>query len=134
MTKKTFDHDISPSENHAVLTPVPTEDVFGFYGTMKDMVGEEMATKLWDSASMIVSTTFCEDDPVVVRNFLRSNHGRYLADRVTSLAKEENYSDTTIMYDTLSSTISEVGRNGQMFWKQQFDLVRQATINGEWED
>jgi len=134
MTTTTFDHDNLPGENYAILTPVPEDDVFGFFGTMKGMVGEEMAIKLWDSASLIVSTIFYEDDPAVVRNFLRSSYGRHLADRVTFFAKEEDYGDATIMYDALLSTISETTKRGNLFWGKCFEIVREATITGEWTD
>ena len=85
-TIETFDHETHPGENYAILTPAPINDVFGFYGTMKGMAGEEMAVKLWDSASLIVSTIFNENDPAVVRNFLRSRYGRHVADRVSFFA------------------------------------------------
>ena len=138
MPTKTFDHDTNPGENYAILTPVPTEDMFGFYGTMKDMVGEEMATKLWDSASMIVSTTFCEDNPTVVRNFLRSSYGRHLADRVTSLAKESDYGDFDVMRSAVMDAIlspHESGRsNGQSAWTRRFNEIKMVTESGEWED
>jgi hypothetical protein len=134
MTTKTFDHDTNPGENYAILTPVPVEDFFGFYGTMKDMVGEEMAVKLWDSASLIVSTVFHEDAQAVVRNFLRSSYGRHLADRVTFFAKEADYGDAGIMYEAVLSTISETSQRGGLFWQKCFDTVKSATINGEWED
>jgi len=133
MTTK-FDHDANPGENYAILTPAPTDDMFGFYGTMKCMVGEEMAIKLWDSASLILSTIFHEDDPAVVRNFLRSSYGRHLADRVTFFAKEEDYGDANIMYEAVLSTITEVGRSGQLFWKTEFETVKNATTSGEWKD
>ena len=132
--KTAFDHDNFPGENYAILTPVPVDDVFGFYGTMKGMVGEEMAVKLWDSASLIVSTNFYEDDPAVVRNFLRSSYGRHLADRVTFFAKEEDYGDAVIMYDALLSTISETTNRGGLFWRKPFDVVKEATVTGEWTD
>jgi len=132
--KTAFDHDTHPGENYEILTPVPLEDRWGFYGMMKNMVGEEMAIKLWDSASLIVSTNFYEDDPAVVRNFLRSRHGRHLADRVTLFANEEDYDDEAAMYEAVLSTVTEVGRNGNLFWKTQFDKIKEATESGEWRD
>jgi len=134
MTTAAYDHDAKPGENYAILTPVPTADMFGFYGTMKCMVGEEMAVKLWDSASLIVSTIFYEDDPAVVRNFLRSSYGRHLADRVTFFSIPEDYDDAGKMYDALLSTISEVTKQGKMFWGKCFETVKEATISGEWVD
>jgi len=133
MTTKAFAHT-QPGENHAILTPVPTGDMFGFFGTMKCMVGEEIAIKLWDSASLILSTTFCEDDPKVIRNFLRSNYGRYLADRVTFFAKEADYGDAAIMHEAVLSTISETNNRGRLFWEKCFEDAKCETQTGEWKD
>ena len=132
--KTAFQHDTYPGENFAILTPVPIDDVFGFFGTMRGMVGKEMAIKLWDSASLIVSTIFYEDDPAVVRNFLRSSYGRHLADRVTFFAKEEDYGDAAAMYDSLLSTISETTKRGDLFWNKAFKVVKKATESDEWVD
>ena len=133
MTKTTFVHKTYSGENN-VLTPVPKKDLWGFYGSMKCMVGEKMAIKLWDSASLMISTNFHEDNPAVVRNFLRSPYGRHLADRVAFFAKEEDYGDDAAMYEAVLSTITEVGRSGNLFWKKQFDKIKVATATGEWED
>jgi len=132
--KTAFDHVTFPGENYAILTPAPVEDIFGFFGTMKSLVGEEMGVKLWDSASLIVSTVFYEDDPAVVRNFLRSRYGRHLADRVTFFSKEEDYGDAVAMYDALLSTISETMKCGGLFWQKSFDEIKTVTENGEWID
>jgi len=132
--KTAFDHDNFPGENYAILTPVPVDDVFGFFGTMKGLVGKEMAIKLWDSASLIVSTNFYEDDPAVVRNFLRSRYGRHLADRVTFFSIPEDYSDADKMYEAVLSTITEVTKRGELFWGKCFDEIKTVTENGEWID
>jgi hypothetical protein len=134
MTTTAFDHDNHPGENYAILTPAPVDDVFGFFGTMKSMAGEQAAIQLWDSASLIVSTNFYEDDPAVVRNFLRSCYGRHLADRVTFFANEKDYGDAAKMYEALLSTISETTKHGELFWGQCFEAVRNATLTGEWTD
>jgi hypothetical protein len=138
MTIAPFDHDLYPGENHAILTPVPKEDIFGFYGTMKTIAGEETAEMLWDSASLVLSSCFKEDDPAVVRNFLRSRYGRHLADSVTFFAKPEEYGDFDVMHFAVMDAIlnpHESGRNkGKSVWTNRFNEIKDATESGEWVD
>ena len=137
-TTAKFDHDTFPGENYAILTPVPIEDIFGFFGTMKGMVGEEMAKQLWNSASLIVSTNFYEDDPAVVRNFLRSRYGRHLADSVSFFAKPEEYDDFDVMYFAVMDAILDSYKSGQntgkSVWTRRFNEIRETTLSGEWVD
>ena len=137
-TATKFDHDTHPGENYAILTPVPIEDVFGFFGTMKGMVGEEMAKQLWDSASLIISTAFYEDDPAVVRNFLRSRYGRHLADSVSFFAKPDEYNDFDVMHSAVMDAILDSyksGHNtGKSVWTRRFNEIKDVTEKGEWID
>ena len=138
MTKVSFDHETHPGENYAILTPVPIEDVFGFFGTMKGMVGEEMAKQLWDSASSIISTAFYEDDPAVVRNFLRSCYGRHLADSVSFFAKPDEYNDFDVIHSAVMDAILDSYKSGQntgkSVWTRRFNEIRETTVKGEWVD
>jgi hypothetical protein len=137
-TKSKHDHDMYPGENVAILTPAPIEDMWGFFGTMKTIADEDVAIIAWESASLTLSSCFKEDDPAVVRNFLRSRYGRHLADRVTFYANEEEYGDSDIMRSAVMDAIlaiHESGRNkGKSVWTEWFTDIKKATESGEWED
>jgi len=133
-TIKKHDHDLYPGENYAILTPAPEEDVFGFYGTVKRMVGEEMAIQLWDTASLVLSTWFREDDPAVVRNFLRSRYGRHLADEVANQSHPSNYENYAIMNQAVMDAVLVTDRKGRSFWTDWFFDIKATTENGEWSD
>ena len=132
--KTTFDHVNHPGENYAILTPAPEEDAFGFYGTVKRMVSEDMATNLWDTASLVLSSWFREDDPAVVRNFLRSRYGRHLADEVANQSHPSNYEDYAIMGQAVMDAVLAADRQGRSFWKKWFQEIKQITESGEWSD
>jgi hypothetical protein len=129
-----FDHDTYPGENTAILTPAPVEDMFGFYGTMKTIVSDAMAAQLWETASLTLSTFFREDDPAVVRNFLRSANGRHLADDVTFFAKPEEYDDPDVMHAAVHDAVMHTDSKGRSFWGTRFAEVKEYTERGEWED
>ena len=133
-TIKKHDHDLYPGENEAIITPAPVDDVYGFYGTVKRMVGEEMAIQLWDTASLVLSSWFREDDPAVVRNFLRSRYGRHLADEVANQSHPSNYENYAIMSQAVMDAVLATDRKGRSFWKKWFQEIKQITESGEWSD
>ena len=133
-TIKKHDHDLYPGENEAIITPAPVDDVYGFYGTVKRMVGEEMAANLWDTASLVLSSWFREDDPAVVRNFLRSRYGRHLADEVANQSHLSNYENYAIMGQAVMDAVLATDRKGRSFWKEWFQEIKQITESGEWSD
>jgi hypothetical protein len=135
MKTTTFDHENYPGENVAILTPAPAEDVFGFYGTVKSMTDdEEMAEFLWESASLVLSSFYREDDPAVVRNFLRSRYGRHLADRITFFAKPHEYKNFDVMREAVMSAIMEKDHRGRSMWGKLFAEIKKIIENGEWVD
>ena len=133
-TIKKHDHDLYPGENEAIITPAPVDDVYGFYGTVKRMVGEDMAANLWDTASLVLSSWFREDDPAVVRNFLRSRYGRHLADEVANQSHPSNYENYAIMSQAVMDAVLATDRKGRSFWKEWFQEIKQITESGEWSD
>ena len=133
-TIKKHDHDLYPGENEAIITPAPVDDVYGFYGTVKRMVGEDMAANLWDTASLVLSSWFREDDPAVVRNFLRSRYGRHLADEVANQSHPSNYENYAIMSQAVMDAVLATDRKGRSFWKKWFQDIKQITESGEWSD
>ncbi len=131
----THDHENYPGENSAILTPAPVEDAFGFYGTVKSMTGrEEIAVAVWDTASLMLSTLFDENDPAVVRNFLRSRYGRKVADHVTFFARPGEYENLDVMHEAVRSAITDVDVRGRLIWKKWFEEIRAVTLSGEWVD
>lgn len=135
MQTMNFDHDNDSGENVAILTPAPVDDLFGFFGTVKSMTNDEkMATYLWESASLLFTNFYHEDDPAVVRNFLRSRHGRHLADSVTFFVKPDEYGDFDAMQEAVMSAIMETDRHGCLIWAKQFAEIKKITENGEWTD
>ena len=132
---QTHDHDLYPGENFAILTPAPVEDIFGFYGTVKSLTDDEqMAAHLWETASLVLSSFYREDDPAVVRNFLRSRYGRHLADRITFFVKPHEYEDFDVMREAVMSAIMEKDHRGRSMWGNLFAEIKKITENGEWTD
>lgn len=128
------DHQNHPGENEAILTPVPVEDVFGFYGTIQTFVAESMAAALWDVASLTLSSLFEEDDPAVVRNFLRSRYGRQLADEVNIRTLVQDYENHDAMREAVMDAVLATDRKGRSYWSKSFLEIKRATASGEYVD
>lgn len=62
------------------LHAAPTEDCYGFYGTIQsnEELSEADAIKAWESA--METLTLMGHKPMLARNFLRNRMGRHFAD------------------------------------------------------
>jgi hypothetical protein len=62
----------------------PHEDVFGFYGTIKnnECHAAAEAQAAWECA-MAAVIAFADGNATLARNFLRSRHGRHFADETS---------------------------------------------------
>lgn len=69
---------------------------------------------------LILSTYYREDDPAVVRNFLRNRYGRHLADRITFFARPKEYGDFDVMHDAVMSAIMDTDHRGRSLWSKLF--------------
>ena len=128
------------SDNQKILQP-PVEDVYGFFGTVqtnsyseatgRNSIDQIAAGKLWALACRLVAERFQCDDPAVIRNFLRSKHGRHLADDATCAG---NGCDEYNVAIGIGRSLDRRRRNGESIWKKPFEDVRKATVNGEFVD
>lgn len=117
----------------------PTEDVYGFWGTIQtnsyceetdcNHIDEAAADRIWAAACLQVAETFDENNPNVIRNFLRSRYGRHLAD--------ELFTEATCTENDLVANLADVlnrKSHNVLVWKRDFRNVKETTLNGEWID
>jgi len=130
--------------------PFPDEDGFGFAGTIQsnshnDANGEneidiDAARRLWREACAAVARTFGEDNPQVIRNFLRSRYGRHLADEAYNEAHPAR--GETALATGIGKALARKKRIRQrlggtlerLAWQKPFDEIRRATLDGTWTE
>ncbi|MCL2118005.1 MAG: hypothetical protein FWH27_06210 [Planctomycetaceae bacterium] len=126
------DHKDHFRVNPAVITPAPVDDKTrgGFYFALKKAAGEEVAQELWKTASVALSERFEENDPDVIRRFLLSRQGRFLALSAMSHTWPECYRHVHEMVNSLMDTLEECDTSGNQTvsaWAKAFQAIK----NGE---
>jgi hypothetical protein len=122
----------------AMSIPAPTEDSWGFYGTIisngwtednRVLIGHPEAERIWQAACQAVAEKFGETNIDVVRNYLRAPAGRHFADAVYNHA-------ATVSEDALiaaiPAAINETNCKGRNIWKRSFEEIKAATLKGTW--
>jgi hypothetical protein len=121
------------ADSKTMSIPAPTEDSWGFYGTLlsEDEISKAIAKQVWDVACHEVAEVFGETNPAVVRNFLRSPAGRHLADSVSDHATGQ----TAVEYSqAVWTAMRETNAKGRNIWKRSFEEIKKATLDGTWTD
>jgi hypothetical protein len=124
----------------AMSIPAPTEDSWGFYGTIisdgwtednKVPIGHPEAERIWQVACQAVAEKYGEANPAVVRNFLRAPVGRHFADAVYNHATAVT---EQALIAAIPAAINETNNKGRNTWMQSFEEVKKATESGAWLD
>lgn len=70
------------NENTPDYSAAPTEDSFGFYGTImsNEKLSGKQAEQAWKGAFAVVRDGLAEGNKIMARNYLRTRQGRHLAD------------------------------------------------------
>lgn len=116
------------------LRKAPTDDCYGFYGTIKGnsetdenpygTINADAAARLWDAAFEAMETP--DYDAQATRNFLRAPAGRHLADEVYNQA----YPETS--EKALKAAIPSAVEKAKA-WKSYREILR-ATMNGTYNE
>ena len=71
--------------NKKKLLDAPTEDCWGFYGTIQNNedLNEQDATSVWNQVFAILQNASWKPTDIAIRNFLRGRFGRHFADATT---------------------------------------------------
>ena len=100
---------------NATLSAAPTEDYYGFFGTIElnERCSMTEATQAWDAAFAVFRSAPWQPTDIAIRNFMRSRWGRHFA-------------DSTSFYDgSLKSRIQQA--SGEKWVAQEFaSLARQG--------
>jgi hypothetical protein len=130
--------------------PFPDEDAFGFAGTIQanshndatgaNGIGPDAARRLWREACAAVARTFGEDDPAVIRNFLRSRYGRHLADEAYTEAHPAQ--GEAALAAGIGKALARKkrirqrlgGTRERLAWQKPFDEIKTATLDGTWTE
>ncbi|MCF8070418.1 MAG: hypothetical protein K9L30_17700 [Desulfobacterales bacterium] len=119
--------------NSNLLTPAPLDDTWGFIGTILRIgdIDKEAAARLWKVATNKLAGTYQETRPDVIRNFLRSRHGRHFADDASNMGLKWNQKTDCekALAEGIEKSLSDPDR-----WSKFFNEVKEATISGKWED
>lgn len=77
--------NIDDTDNASFLMIPPTEDCWGFYGTIQsnESLGDKDASQAWAEAFRILRSAPWKPSDIAIRNFLRSRWGRHFANAVS---------------------------------------------------
>ena len=111
----------------AIEYAFPREDSHGFAGTLRQNydLGWRANARLWLVACQAVEAAFGETDRRIVRNFLRSNYGRHLADDLSR--RQPRDPEEADVQNAILTT------DWRKDWTKGYRFVAEATRNGTWE-
>ena len=106
----------------------PREDSQGFAGSLRANydLGWRANARLWLFACETVEAFFGETDRRIVRNFLRSRHGRHVADDLSR--RQPRNPEEADVRNAIAGT--DWKKNWGLFYREVAELTRR----GEWEE
>ena len=112
-----------------ISVPVPTEDQFGFYGTIQSNSNDNFSRTelkdIWDGAVNTIAEVLNTDATKDIENFLRSRAGRHFADE---LSFESKVDDKEGLIKAVKTVLT--GAHAKS-WKREFESVKNYVKQGK---